>query len=471
MNGEALITIKDKNGNVKQQVKEKNLVFDIPKDLVRQYIVEADLGLGANNGYGSSGYSGSVSSGLAEITCYEDWFRAIKVNDEACSELDYKDWKMPVLFGGETARIQSNNQRYAYYDTVNSLKSDNVLKKVYTWNNCPEFTLKSINLCHYLNGASYNYFYNIPEYLAYCLNIVKYGKFYWTRGQSKNSNVKGIYGNQLCEKGTFDWALNTGRKKLNKVLNVTGHQTSSSDGTYHVESSITALKNNEIALLRNYENLTTDDTTNSSSSNVQYLYIIDASTGLEKRHFPLTQFDGFVGNSSSSHYIASSYVRIAATDFGSFIIMSKTNSSSNVFVWKIPEQSEMTNYSNNEPIAVYADLTSTGYYTSNNATLMINEFIILPNSTLTNCKTIRITNDPLNPYKVYDYVPYNIGSSTSSGYSNSFRNIVNKYYDITPGTESYSFETWYNTTVLNLSEGVPVSQGDTVTIEYTITAS
>lgn len=473
MKGQAIITIKDKNGKIKKQVTEKNVVFDLPKILLKEMIAEADLGLGSNSGMGTSSYSGSASSSIDQLTCFEDWFRYIKVNDETCSEQDYKDWKMPVLFGGEVARTQSNKNRYAYYDTSNSAKTGNILKKSYTWNNCPAFTLKSINLCNFATAYAGNW-NCMPAYFTNLYKLIKSGNFYWPQCTIKNGSIKGVYSSQLARKSTFDWTLDKGRRKFEKVLQVGSRQQYSSDGTYRSPAPITALKSNEIALLRATNDITTDNDTNSNDFSAKYLIIIDATTGVLKRSFPLTQFDGFIGyTSGGSSYagtIYASYVRIIATDFGSFIVMSKSNNSaSNLFIWKIPEQSEMENYSNNESIAVYADISSTGM-TTGSGTFAINEFLFKPASSLANDLTIRINNDAQNPVTIYDYTPFNNNTSSSS-YEND-QAVFNKFYTLTPGTQgNTSLEAWYNTTVLNLSEGVAVAAGDTLTIEYTITAN
>lgn len=480
MKGEALITIKTKDGKIKQQVKTKNTVFDIPKEVLKKWLTDIDLGtLGTSSSIPYDSTSGGVISGILD---FKDWFGSIKINDETCDLTDFKDWKLPVLWGGEVANQQTSRTRYAYIDTSNSSESNSVIKKVYTWNNCPAFTIKSINLGH-KRIQGYNYSsqtFNRSDVSTSLngqnsLNIVKSGKFYFRKTPMGYSSYEGnsmyfeTYQGALHEKSSlFYWNKGYGRKTLSRTLQV-GEKGSGSSNAYNSQA-IYPLKDNEIALLRRDDDLTTDASTNNNygnySQNVKYLYIIDATTGNFKRKFPLTQFDGFTGD-SSYHHQSASYMYIMATSFGSFVIMSKTNSSQNLFVWKIPEQSEMSNYSNNETIPVYADLSSTGIttYNGNNCNLIVNNYFMEVGNTYANDKTIRINDDPTNPYTFFNYIPFNNATGTSSNYT--YHAFYNKYYDIACD----SLEMWYNATALNLSEGVEVAQGDTVTIEYTVTAN
>lgn len=462
MKGEALITIKTKDGKIKQQVKKDNVVFDLPKELIKNYFNVLDLGSFGNS---PTSYEGNSNAPILQIIDFTDWFGSIKVNDEECSITDFTDWKMPVLYGGEFANSQTNRTRYAYIDTANSSKNNNIMKKVYTWNNCPEFTIKSINLGHKAIQANEPKA-NIASRML-CrgfASLVKSGNFYF-RKSPYTTNIGtylGATASILYRKSNgFYWTKDYGRKDLEKVLQV-GYNGGIIDGLKR--NCIYPLKDNEIALLRSTNEITTDN----SEYNIYYLHIIDATTGTLKRSFPLTQFNEFVGSSNSNHYIDSNYIRIVTTSFGNFIVMSKTNSAQDLFVWKIPEQSEMSNYSNNESISVYADLTSTGIRMVNGsqylAMSVINEYLIMPGNTYADDKTIRINNDPQNPFTAYTYIPFNNSTSGNSVYD---MGVFNKYY-----TSIYlSWEDWYNTTALNLSEGVSVAQGDTVTIEYTITAN
>ena len=462
MKGQALITIKDKNGNIKKQVKEDNVVFDIPKEILKEYIKDADLG-GIGNKYDNYNNYSTYAT-LPKVICYTGWFGSIKVNDENCSEVDYKDFKMPVLYGGENAKQQSSNKRYAYIDTVNSSKTDNVMKKSYTWNDCPAFTLKSINLCHELMSANKS-----RTSLYLCLQggfsdpyIARYGKYYFRKapfsgGRYQFDQKLNIDDNELGEKGNWKWDRAYGRKEIINHLQVGYYNTDTSSGSPFRYVQIYPAKNNEIILLRAVDNVTDDD----NGYRVKYLHVIDSTTGTLKRSFPFSQFDGFAGGSGGT--IQSYYVRIASTDFGNFIIMAKSDSRTNLFIWKIPDTQT------SETIPVYADISSTGMEMNDNYSevgiVVLNEFLFYPKGAYNECITIRINDDVNNPFTLYDYIPFN--NTTSKESSNLYTSYFNKYYTPTYNT----WEVWYNTTALNLSEPVAVSQGDTVTIEYTITAN
>lgn len=459
MKGEAIITVKNKDGIIKKQIKEKNVVFDIPKELLKQMLGFVDFGSlgGQPTSYSGSGGASCINFALD----LKDWFSSIKINDEECSTTDYMDFKMPVLYGGEIQSAQTSRSRYAYIDTGSSTTTNNVMRKVWTFNHCPSFMLRSINLCHKqmqkdcTRSAIGQVFVGNRWY-----SLLNCGKFFFKNpNQANDGNALGIGNNVLGEKGDFKWTYDYGRRGVNKVIQVA---TSATSYGWRLQA-IYPLANDEIALLRYVDNITSDD----SESGARFLHIIDANTGALKRSFPLTQFDGFVG-SGSYHYISLTIVRIVATPFGNFIVMSKDNNGQNVFIWKIPEQSEMTNYSNNEPIPVYADLTGTGFVMSNSiytTPTVLNEFLFLPGATYTTDKTVRINNDPLNPFTVYDYIPFN--NSTSYGSDSLYGGIFNRYYK----NAFNMWDCWYNTTSLNLATPIEIASEDTLTVEYTITAN
>lgn len=446
MKGQAIITIKDKNGKIKNQVTEKNVVFDIPKELIKQLIKNADLGPIGARGSESSSSSASLSSAAANITAYSDWFRSIKVNDETCSEADYKDWKMPVLYGGEVAKADQNNARYVQYDAVNSSKNGAILKKAYTWNNCPAFTLRSINLCHFYNsvnqGGSGNNFINRTnqKYAVKSKNIL-FTKF--NAGSASDWFGNGQMG-RIEKKGSFTWAGYGQATMESKLVNGRGRW----DSFCFSQPAIFPLKSDEVAVMKNSDNMTTEE----QSTFWNYIVIIDAETGNVKRSFSKSQFTGLVTNSGTPN---NDHSIIVATSFGSFLVANVNNGTgNNAKIWKIPEETTA------ESIEVYADLTSytfSAYYTMT----AIKNYVI----DLANRKTIRINNDANNPVTYYDYAPIQVNTSHTFLNINAF----NEFYELA-GTDG-AFEVWYNTTALNLSEGVAVAAGDTLTIEYTIAAN
>lgn len=463
MEGQAIITIKGKDGKIKKQVTEKNVVFDIPKELLKSLIKNLDLGMkgSVQNYSGSLSFSNSETHNLEAITDFDLWFKAISVNDEACSEADFKDWKMPVLYGGEEATQDSNNKRYVYIDTTNSAMTGNVLKKCYTWNDCPAFTLRSINLKH-ANCASKR---QEPYWGTY--PIKRYGKYHFFIGGYNNYqySFKGMQPNRLCEKDGFEWANGDSGVKF-KGLKCSPFATSGSSGVY--QPAIYACKDREIMVLRITDDMTTDDT---SSGAYKYLYVIDADTGAIKRRFTLTQFAGITPY--STYHPSLSTTKIIATEYGNFLLAQKVytgDSTYSVALWRIPDQSEYSNYENGETISVWQDNFITnwsGWYCYVTA---INNYIIF-SSNGANRKTIKINSATPGDITTYNYNPFNLPSSYSVDWSYVPIVAFNKYGDDVYQRSAYGHETWYNTTALNLSEGVEVAAGDTLTIEYTITAN
>lgn len=464
MKGEALITIKDKNGNIKKQVKEKNVVFDIPKELMKFLIKGANFPGGKNTLPTSS--STEVNPvplyTLSYIQSYEDFFKAIKINDEECDTTDYKDFKVPVLFGSEADQLQTTNTRYAKYDSNNSSKNDNVLKKVYTWNNCPAFTLKSINMCHF---NIMNPFVNKAIESQSGKLLTKYGKFYiskdfYSTTKAFNRNYNTLY--QLSNK--FSWDNNRMGFDTENIIQVCSNQ-----GSYYYRDQIFTAKDREIILLKSTDGLTSD----TDNYGPRYVVIIDADTGAVKRSFPITQFTGVVNPS----YYQSTNARVFTTAFGNFLMIeTKQSTPYKINIYKIPDQSEMANYSNNEPIAIWYEDVSTNLLQNTNAGAalqgcsIINQVAIFTRDNNYNYwKTIKINSATPGDVTLYNYAPVNTSNISTSDYQHAGKHAT-IYLD------DYLFQdgipTWFNTTALNLSGGgVSVSEGDTLTIEYTITAN
>lgn len=468
MKGEALITIKDKNGKVKQQVKNGNVVFDIPKELLKHLIKGAKFpvaGQANSNPYGSSLLSPFSSSILGFIQGYEDWFKAIKVNDETCDTTDYTDYKVPVLFGSEGDKNVEANTRYAKYDSNNSTKNNNVLKKVYTWNNCPAFTIRSINLCHY-NSLTYN-----PAQAIESANgsmLVKYGKYYiskmYSGGASRPFNR---YYNYLYEdNGQFNWSNN--RIGFNtSAIRIGGD---GGGGAYSILDLIYTAKSREIILLKRENDLNSADS--NYSYGPRYVIVIDADTGNIKRSFPITQFSGVVAPSSD---YANVYAKVFTTEFGNFLMIDANRGTPyKINIYKIPDQSEMSNYSNNESIPVWYENLNTNLFSNTNGnpllgcTIIKNVALFTRDGNYTYNKALKINSATLGDVTLYDYLPTN-----RSNIGTSYNDYAGKH--ATTYLDEYLFRegipTWFNTTALNLSEGVAVAEGDTVTIEYTITAN
>lgn len=479
MKGEALIIVKDKNGNIKKQIREKNTVFDIPKELIKDLISEADLGPLGGNSYNQPGNEGAtasstITSPFAAITGYASWFRFLKLNDEVCSTTDFKDYKYPVLAGGEQTAVSTANKRYAYIDTTRSIKSGAIMKKYYTWVDCPAFTLRSLNLCHGSNARNFSQsqdpftYYNEGNN-TYCYARKK-GKFYYDGAANRSSSL--YFGNPeygyLATKREFTWDLDTGSytyndqgsTKFDKLATVYNY--SEQSASFMVcAPNITALKDSvddndqpveEIAVFRYHNDMTTSDTSNQYW---KYIKILDANTGTERRSFSYAKFSGI---SSSSSGVQCMTTWLVATDFGTFLMQSTAYSSGSTKIWKIPETQT------DDTIQLYATISETTF-NPYNYRVVINDVIIDE----IHHTAIKINNDANDPYKFMNYFAYNANVSTMDS---TYRYLLNfnKYYKIA-AAKAAQFETWYNTTVLNLSTPLEISAGDTLSIEYTITVS
>lgn len=483
MKGEALITVRDKNGNIKTQVREKNTVFDLPKEIIKLLIANANLGPLGGNTYSTPGnqtVSPTLSSPFACITAYAEWFRCLKVNDVECSTTDFKDWKYPVLMGGEYTAQNTANKRYAYIDTTKMQKSGKIMKKYYSWMDCPAFTLRSLNLCHYSQGGQFGHAYSIftyqreassndPNYLRnkgkyyYSGCLTKHSVDYW--GSDYYNTLSVINADGFTWDGQYSSNPTNDQGCVNFDTLYCCYMYFSAGSMTWRTPQIFALKDGidendqpvkELAVFRNSNDMTTNDT----DHYWKYIKILNADTGVERRSFLYAKFSGITSSSNGVYITSSQCCNIVATDFGTFLIQSTgISSGSTVKIWKIPETQT------DETIPVYATVSETSFRPEANM-IVINEYVF----DAYHGKAIKINNDSNDPYTFYDYLPFNYPSEALQ--NGSYKNMANfsKYYDIVK-CRSYNFETWYNTTVLNLSTPIQVAAGDTLSIEYTITVS
>lgn len=463
MKGIVKITVTDKDGNIKT-VRQENKIFDIPKELMKELVKGAAFpGLdGPNNlNTGNQMISVGYSLALSYLEGYEDWFRAIRVNDEYCSENDYTDVQVPVLFGSEFDQLQATNTRYAKLHT-SSERTDNILKKVYTWPDSPAFELKSINLCH-CNCMSRNPANGIDSETGSFL--VKYGKFYMSRLHYGGTRIFNRYYNYLYEdNGTFIWANNRLGFDTTKIypIGYTG------DSYYSILDLIYTAKDREIILLTKSNNLTTQG----DAYGPRYVTIIDADSGNIKRCFPFTQFNG-VPNFNQWTTV---YAKVFTTEFGNFLMLNtKESTPYKINIYRIPDQSEMSNYSNNETIPIWYEDLNTNLFNRTDWNGMMRCCTIIKNIAMftydgnyTYNKSLKINSATQGDITLYNYIPVNTGSISTS-YNDYAGNHATKYYDSL--ILKNGVPTWYNTTVLNLQTPVTVTAGATLKIEYTIVAS
>lgn len=484
MKGQATIIVKDKEGNIKQQVTENNIVFDIPKEIIKQVLSFADVGEvnGTTTSNGATTINSYSTNPISTALNYKNWFDTIYLYEEPISEVDYKDWKIPVLYGGEYNKAYDSNYRYAKKDSATSttLPHATTYKQVFTWANIPQgFSLKGISLKHQMASDYIQY----ADYFPFCTTygtpsvyeLRRIGNFYYRPCQVGGYLTGSIFGNltwnTLYTKSTFSWKTTGGNRNF-KGVNV-GYISGGSENTNAItviyplkKSSIT--NHNEIAVLSELQFV--DSILTSTSTNIKYINIIDADTGEVTRSFPLTQFDGFVGYSASNHYMGSSSIRIISTDFGNFLLTRKTMGSSdyNFYLWQLPDSSSESTI----PLYVTNSVITSTTSNTNNHIQVLNEYIFdsWGNKTIRLMDVSEISEPTdVDKIKTYNYIPFNRLSSVSS--HNRYNNYAtfNKYYDLTCNTSQY--ECWYNTTALNISQEIQIAEGDTLTVEYTITAN
>ncbi len=458
MKGEAIITIKDKNGKIKQQVKEPNLVFDIPKELIKQYISNADMGSWAGGTNNSSGaiVPISITSPMDYFMQYQDFFGSIRLNSEECSTTDYKDFKMPVIWGSEYNRVDSNNKRYSQYDTANSSMVGNVLKRCYTWNDCPAFTLKSINLGHRdIVGTGGYVKFHTPSSSALRtmngLNDVLWVQNSWIPSGSGYTYTP----NTIYRKGSFSWGTRNSCKSLTKLWRQGVTTAYSYEYCYYVDPVFYPAKNSKLLIKCYYNDFATDYTNQA----IRYIMQYDCINHQVDFAIPIDKFDGLGSPSSYTGY----YCTIIATEWGNYLF-AKHNSQNTWHLYKLP-----TTYNGTDTISeLNVDLSFIARTNKTNGIALLNEYVILNNEG----KTLRINSD--DTITVYNYLYgncvtegsyYNVSNAQIPTVVNRYQE--NKYYL----ADSADFPRTYNTTVLNLGTGVVVAQGDTVSIEYTITAN
>ena len=459
MQGKARIIVKDINGNIKQDIEEKNTVFNIPKLLFKPVLENTDLGSGNGEMFNS-------------ILNYYNWFRSIKINDEFCSEEDCRDYKLPVLWGSEAPNLNTSQTRYAPLVTASSSINNNILKRVFTWTGCPEFKMRSVNLTHLYNGGNdYSGQTTTNNLWPGCttnaqLQIYKLGNFYFspTLSSSNNSNMI-INSNTLYRKGNFKWQSTKTGKKFTKVVQVTqpSYYSSGSWSSYNVYTNccIRGCINNEIMLAHYNQDVFTD----SSETRIRYISFIDNISGDLKRTIPLTALEGFVSSLIPYYY----EFKLITNQFGNYIITRTNNTSPGygMSMYKLPDT-----YNDGDIIPKLYDITT--IYNSNSLynVFVIEDCVFFGNQR----KTLKFKSDSLNADEaldLYNYIPFNYtSSSTDTQYAQSLCGVN---FGKLQGEAVYyidsSFACWYNTTALNLAEEIDIAEGDTLTIEYTITAN
>lgn len=139
MKGQATITVKDKNGNIKTSVKQHNKIFNMPQILLQDLADNGDIYFGNLN---------NEDVDFIDVIPLKDYFRSIYVHSEDLSLETPYDFKFPELIGGYIAGADIAD--YANIGVDNT--TENKITLVWAWTPDKQKTLKSIALRPYFTS-------------------------------------------------------------------------------------------------------------------------------------------------------------------------------------------------------------------------------------------------------------------------------------------------------------------------------
>ena len=133
MKGQATITVKDKNGNIKTSVKQHNKIFNMPQILLQDLADNGDI-------YLTDAFS--TSQKTYRPISLKNYFRRLTAHSEDLSLTDPYDFKFPELIGGYTAA--TGHSEYANASVYNV--TDDKITLTWAWTPAEQKTIKSIAL-------------------------------------------------------------------------------------------------------------------------------------------------------------------------------------------------------------------------------------------------------------------------------------------------------------------------------------
>lgn len=139
MKGQATITVKDKNGNIKTSVKQHNKIFNMPQILLQDLADNGDI------------YFGNIDNSVAKyvnIIPLKNYFRSIYIHSEDLSLETPYDFKFPELIGGYTGGTEIPD--YANVSVYNTTADKITL--TWAWTPDKQKTIKSIALRPYFDS-------------------------------------------------------------------------------------------------------------------------------------------------------------------------------------------------------------------------------------------------------------------------------------------------------------------------------
>lgn len=414
MKGQATVTVTDKNGKIKSQTTEHNVVFDIPKMLWQNSLNTQTSVYGVGYPY--------------SYTNMQEYFKDICVNDKEISTTDPYNVIVPILTGSDSAPALGIGTHTQYNSTASSIVGNQMIRR-WDWPAIVQaMSVKSISL-----GYAGKTGFSKQSRLCPLTKLLPNGYFL-----SGNQNSIGLY----KRKSTVDFSSSTFDSDLvvSSIIQ-NAAETSSVPRIYLYQ-----LKNNEFAFLSNSADITTPTVADPPS----YLHIITfETTGIvSSRHWALTEFGAGFG----SAYIQN--MCCATINGKNYICINKN--STNYGIFEIPDTQT----------APSTGLTGTEYVSqsSNTGIGAISDSFLFKSGNYCKAIIINANNTVTVKDKCFNYY-YSSNAYDFAGGIDSLRGATQQSYDIS------NLVSRVNTTALNFETPIAVAQGDTLSITYTITAN
>lgn len=411
MKGQATVTVTDKNGKIKSQTTEHNVVFDIPKMLWQNSL--------------NTQTSMSVEYPYSYMSMQE-YFKDICVNDKEISTTDPFNVVVPILTGSDFAPATGIGTHTLYNSTASSIVGNQMIRR-WDWPAIAQaMSVKSISL-----GYKDKTTFKVGSRLCPTTTLLPNGYFLSVKDPGislykRKSTVK-------FSSGKFDSDLVVS----NIILSPT-------DPSYPPKIYLYQLKNNEFAFLSYSADITTPTT------GTTYLHIITfETTGIvSSRHWALTEF----GAGFSS--VLPENMCCATINDKNYICINKN--STNYGIFEIPDTQT----------APSAGLTGTEYVaqSSNSGIGAISDSFLFKFSYYCKALIINANNTVTIKDKCFNYYNTSSGHDFAGGIDSLRGEISFTYNKLNPLTR-------VNTTALNFATPIAVAQGDTLSIVYTLTAN
>ena len=480
MKGQARLIVKDKDGNIKNDVTKSNVIFDIPKIIMQNWLNNVDnIGGPTNLQY--------TNTPFPYITKIQPWFNSIKINDVEVSETDYTDWKLPMLYGSTEARADATNTRYSQRDITRSKVEKTSFTNSWIWSDIPEsFDVKSINL-----------FWGYPENTS---STSYFGSFYYAVSEvtslsgrecppKKISNniilTRNLFSNSSDGKYRYSPRNNNYYKFINfncmyqledsinlnyngkSFISENSSSSSSSSSIYADFSRFYTISNNRFISLDEYSKDSTNLNIGRYHNYLNYI-TIHPDNSIKKEdiiaQFDIKKFtiDGTtpITTSSLSNRNQVCFLINNNDTFMYFYHKGK------IYVYLLPTEQDDNLQT---PVEILNIIDSTSLYRIQMRTIRnYIQLYLKPDSNTLYVKTIELKSD--GTHIIHNKGMYNNNTLLWTEYTSNTGNYINYQVDMRGDDvdAGNNFPIWYNTTALNLSTPVSLSAGDTLIVDYTI---